>query len=111
MFAFLQNGQGRPGVWKKADLFTLLIEIDQCLNVLKVDLQPSLVVEKLNKFYEVVEASGVDVSSIASIYYKAALQASNDRVNRLRRGTIIEGIIQDHAEDQILKLLKDRALA
>ncbi|MGH8058164.1 MAG: hypothetical protein ACREOH_13170, partial [Candidatus Entotheonellia bacterium] len=98
-------------VWKKADLFTLLIEIDQCLNVLKVNLQPSLAVEKLNKFYDAVEALGVDVSSMASIYYKAALQASNDRVNRLRRGTIIGGIIQDHTEDQFLRLLKERALA
>jgi hypothetical protein len=111
-FDFIEECGFTPSsrVWKKADLFTLITEIDQCLNVLKVNLQPSLVVEKLNKFYEAVEASGVDVSSIASIYYKAALQASNDRVNRLRRGMIIGGIIQGQAENHILKLLKERAL-
>ena len=97
-------------VWKKADLFTLIIEIDQCLNVIKVNLQPSLVVEKLNKFYDAVEGSGVDVSSIASIYYKAALQASNDRVNRLEEGQLLEEYYRIILKTKILRLLKERAL-
>ena len=40
------------------------------------------------------------------IYYKAALQASNDRINRVRRGLIVEGLIRRLSEREIITTLK-----
>lgn len=97
--------------WKKADLFTLIIEIDQILSITRGPLNPSETVEQLSSFYSRVDSSGTSEPTIHSIYYKAALQASNDRINRLRRGIIINGILQGHAEEAIMHLLRHDGLA
>lgn len=97
--------------WKKADLFTLIIEIDQVLTEIVTDLNPSEVVERLSQFYNQVESSGTSEPTIHSIYYKAALQASNDRINRLRRGLIISGILQGSTSERIMETLQQQGLA
>lgn len=80
--------------WKKADLFTLLIELDSCLSQPSLRLEPRFVVETLEQFYVDVDQASPGTSSVPGVYYKAALQATNDRLNRVRRGTIIGGLLQ-----------------
>ena len=80
-------------VWKKGDLFTLIIELDRQINLDAVQIQPAELVERLENFYDQVDAAGLDGGNLYSAYYKAALQASNDRINRIRRGFIVGGVI------------------
>lgn len=97
--------------WKKADLFTLLIEVDQSLNIRKEKLQPSKVLETLTAFYDNADGTTINQQSVASIYYKAALQATNDKINRIRRGVIIGSLLQDLKEPAILANLAFAGLA
>lgn len=92
-------------LWKKADLFTLIVELDRCLNQMELDLQPSEVVDTLQDFYSAVGGADVNASNVPSIYYKAALQASNDKLNRLRRGVIIGYILEGKSHDEIMEQL------
>jgi hypothetical protein len=96
-------------VWRKADLFTLMVELDQALS-LDSTLQPSTVVADLEAFYGRIDTSSVSQSDVAAIYYKAALQASNDRINRIRRGVVISGVLRRLPEAEILKELKVQGL-
>lgn len=97
-------------VWKKADLFTLIIELDQSLHIKNISLQPSEVVDVLAKFYNDADAGNVDGNDAVSIYYKAALQASNDRINRVRRGVIIEKLLEKLNREDIVGVLTQQTL-
>lgn len=97
--------------WKKADLFTLLIELDESLHVRKEALQPSDILTTLTKFYNEVDNAHVNQGEVSSIYYKAALQASNDKINRIRRGLIINKLLQKYSYPSILDLLEAENLA
>ena len=88
-------------VWRKADLFTLIIELDQALSIQGLEVQPSVVVESLENFYSKIDTNIVDPSGVSAIYYKSALQASNDRINRVRRGVVILGILKQSPERDI----------
>lgn len=96
-------------VWRKADLFTLIIELDQAFSS-GLALQPSRVVADLETFYGRIDTSSAGQSDIAAIYYKAALQASNDRINRVRRGVIVFGVLRQLADAEILEDLKEQGL-
>ncbi|MCY1668466.1 DUF262 domain-containing protein [Rhizobium sp. SL86] len=91
-------------VWRKADLFTVFIELDRHLES-KGPLNPTTVVETLSDFFDEVDAQRFGSAQLASIYYKAAIQASNDRLNRLRRGFIVEGLLYGMGEQELLKEL------
>ena len=82
-------------VWKKADFFTLFIEIDKVLSIDMLTLSPTAIAKELNKFYKCVDlaAAGKSKDEIVQKYYKAALQASNDRSNRIARGEIIGDLL------------------
>ena len=97
-------------IWKKADLFSLIVELDRLLNIESVNLEPRDVVNRLSAFFSLIEDAQIDGSSLPSIYYKAALQASNDRLNRLRRGQVIEGVLMGESDSEILKKLKTDGL-
>lgn len=86
--------------WKKADLFTLIVELDRQLRQGSM-LDPRVVVETLEEFYSMVDNSTLEVSSVPGVYYKAALQATNDRINRVRRGTIIGLLLEGKRLDEI----------
>jgi hypothetical protein len=77
----------RSRIWKKADLFTIIIELDSAFEH-DVKFQPVEIVERLMHFYEIVDNDSGH-NKITQTYYKAALQASNDRINRIRRGVAI----------------------
>ncbi len=96
--------------WKKADLFTLFSETDRMLHFSKLNTQPHELVEALESFYQSVENSSIGSPTLFGIYYKAALQASNDRINRVRRGLIIEGVMLGLGEDDIRKQLSSQGL-
>lgn len=97
-------------IWRKADIFTAIIEFYNALALEKLSLQPSLVVERLERFYDEVDTKTFEPLHIAGLYYKAALQASNDRLNRIRRGIIVAGIIRDESNMTIVTELLRRDL-
>jgi Protein of unknown function DUF262 len=98
-------------VWRKADLLTLLVELDKTLNEESLNLDPLKVVADLQGFYESIDSGGIGDNTLPGIYYKAALQASNDRVNRVRRGMIVGGILRGENEKAILGRLRQEGLA
>ncbi len=82
--------------WKKTDLFTLIVELQRAIVRDGIELNPLRINERLMGFYSKVDKmdpSQLDDSQI-SIYYKSALQASNDRSNRIRRGDIISELLR-----------------
>ncbi len=97
-------------VWKKGDLFTLIIELDQLINIEQQTITPTDTITRLESFYDQVDHIGLDGDTLHSVYYKAALQASNDRINRIRRGVIIHDIVLGVNEDEILAHLRSAGL-
>ncbi len=85
--------------------------MDQALSREQLNLQPLKVVERLTPFYSTIDEKGLDAGGVAALYYKAALQASNDRINRVRRGMIIGGLIRQFSDDEILRQLRQEGLA
>jgi hypothetical protein len=97
------NFDPKSRAWKKADLFSLFIEIHRALFKRKVNLLPETAQNNLNDFYQKIDniVDSGDGSSYENIYYKAALQASNDRGNRIRRGEIIQWVLDNSYQPQI----------
>ncbi len=89
-------------IWKKAELFTVIVELDSLFRD-GIDLQPSDVVNRLTTFFDAVEKR-ID-TTIGGLYYKASIQATNDRLNRVRRGVIISGIISGNSLEIIYENL------
>jgi hypothetical protein len=81
-------------VWRKADLYTLFVELYSALRKESLELQPSEVIGALEPFFEIVDRGDFEGNKLAATYYKSALQASNDRGNRVRRGAILGGLIR-----------------
>jgi hypothetical protein len=90
-------------IWKKSDFYTLFIEIDGILNVSHINLSPSESLDILENFYKDMEITS---DPIAKIYYQAALQASNDKLNRIRRGIIIRHLLKKESRDDVLRALE-----
>ena len=83
-------------LWKKADLFTAIIEVHRSLIKRNLDLVPKYVALGLADLYSVVDDAEKrsDPDSDASKYYKAALQATNDRGSRITRGEIVQKVLE-----------------
>ncbi len=109
VFAFMEECGFLPKsrIWKKADLLTAAVELDLALNVDRRKLEPSQVLMNISAFYDAVD---LQATEIHSLYYKAALQASNDRVNRLRRAVIFSGVLRELTGAQILADLDSLSL-
>jgi hypothetical protein len=83
-------------LWKKADLFTLAIELHVVLYKRQKPITATGVTPSLADFYsrvDNVELRG-DPDSSPSRYYKAALQATNDRSSRVARGEILRAVLE-----------------
>ncbi|SDE60639.1 DUF262 domain-containing protein [Desulfuromonas thiophila] len=92
------NFDNTSRVFKKADFYSLFVEIHRAIYKEKVDLDASKVRANLDAFYNKVELAsvgGVPEDSEHMKYYKAALQASNDRSSRITRGSLIRGVISE----------------
>ena len=89
--------------WRKADLFTLLVEVHRAIFKRKIPLNPTISARTLKNFYDAVDSFGAlgDTSSYPSIYYNAVLQASNDRGSRLKRGEILQTVLDKTYTPQI----------
>lgn len=94
-------------IWKKADLLTAIVELDLALSGDGRKLDPTKVLSNLSNFYEKVD---IQATEIHALYYKAALQASNDRVNRLRRALIFSGILRERTAQEIAADLDELSL-
>jgi len=80
-------------VWNKADLFTLLVEV--YAHIERNDIPPDheTVGLRLFEFYEKVNDDRSRMDPLVGIYYKAAVQATNDRSSRITRGEVVRMII------------------
>jgi hypothetical protein len=100
----------RSRAWKKADLFTLIVEVDRQLNEGKSLESPGDVVDWLEAFYHAVDLEQNGDNGLAAIYYKSALQATNDRGNRIRRGLIIAGVLEQKQQTDTISQLREIGL-
>jgi hypothetical protein len=96
-------------IWKKADLYTAIVEIDRMVRTVKSLPQPHELLARLDSFYNDVD-EGLEGGVLAAAYYKAAVQATNDRINRLRRGIIVEGILNGVSRAEIFDRLSAEGL-
>lgn len=82
--------------WNKADLLTGLVEVHWALNRDGLAIAPKATRSALEAFYERVElaSEGKRTTKAARDYYRAALQASNDRSSRITRGRAIRDILE-----------------
>lgn len=86
------NFQPKSRAFKKADFFTLFIELHTILLKEKIALDVSKTRAVIDNFFDQVDVAsigGVEVGSPPDIYYRAALQASNDRSSRIERGRLV----------------------
>lgn len=93
------NFDSTSRAFKKADFYSLFVEIHRSLHKEKMSLDASFVRSRLDDFYNRVELAsvgGVPEDSEHMEYYKAALQASNDRSSRITRGNLIRNVISDN---------------
>lgn len=91
------NFPPKSRIYKKADFFTLFIEIYKLIINAGVPLRVVKTRHNLETFLNLVDAvgtGGVTGNADAERYYKAALQASNDRSNRIIRGDIINKVLR-----------------
>lgn len=102
--------ESRSRIWKKADLFTVVVELDIAFRGSTPVPQPSDLLDLLTRFYDGITGPSVGSSNIPGIYYKAAIQATNDKVNRLRWAAIIGGIIRRETDHEILNTLSEGGL-
>lgn len=98
-------------IWRKADLYSFFIELDSALNIQGIKLQPGDVLANLEGFFERINSQAGDLKFAQNVYYKAALQATNDRLNRVRRGLIINQLLLGATLEQIEEKLKEDGLA
>ncbi len=84
----------RSRAWQKADLLTLMAELDRLLNLEDRALQAPQVGEALNDFYDQVESvTHNDVAPVATEYYRRVRSGINDRVSRVSRGEIVHDLL------------------
>lgn len=94
-FISRMNFPPKSRAFKKADFFTLCVELHNVLIKQGISLDVSQTRALLDSFYSEVElvSIGGTNSDAANRYYKAALQASNDRGSRIERGEIVNKVI------------------
>ena len=82
--------------WKHADVFTLLVEAHRALVREHLELDLETVGQDLNEFYTRVDSRYGNNEGHDDVvaYQRAALQATNDRSNRIKRGEIIAAILR-----------------
>ncbi len=81
---------------KKADFFTLFVEMYGAISS-GCSIKASSLRSDLDDFYNRVDLANTDGDDDASKYYRASLQASNDRSSRILRGEKIRKIIENSA--------------
>jgi hypothetical protein len=87
------NFPSKSRVWQKADLLTVMIEVDQAINVQNDDLDPSVSGATLSRLFDEVDdvTHGETVHADAAEYYRRVRSGINDRISRISRGDVIRG--------------------
>ena len=87
-------------VWRKTDLFTLLVEVYRVLIKENKPLEPEQIGKRLRKFYELVDTSArkpeeeIEIEHGRIIEYATATrQATTARSSRILRGKIVRDVI------------------
>lgn len=92
-------------IWKRSDLFTAMTSIDNLLQN-GMTPTPSEALDRMEAFYRQVDEEGMNSRNPAvAMYSKVSLQASNDRINRIRRGVIMDAVLIAKDPTQALKSL------
>ncbi|MEO8592699.1 MAG: DUF262 domain-containing protein [Candidatus Solibacter sp.] len=97
IFAFIDRCEfpSKSRAWKKTDLFTLIVELDRVINKHKREIDISIAGGNLAGFYDLIdridEVENADI--LLTQYHRASLQATNDRISRVRRGEVIQLIL------------------
>lgn len=86
---------------KKSDFFTLFVELYRYLDAPGKAVSASALREELDVFFAAVDAAEPDEDSASGKYYRATLQASNDRMSRIMRGEIISALIDRAANKTV----------
>lgn len=106
VYAFIEGCRIKPDsrAWKKADLLTLLVEVHRALFKNGLKLNPIAAGTALNAFYDKVDRYREARESDEEVakYYRASIQATNDRGNRIIRGKIIQDILARVSEENRL---------
>lgn len=90
------NFDRRSRAWKKADFYTLFVELDRIANRQGQDIDPEVVGQRLSAFFEQVDGvRDADAAPEGAVgdYFKATLQSTNDRGPRVTRGRVIGELI------------------
>lgn len=97
VFAFIDkcNFGTKSRVWRKPDLLTTLVEVQRTLIKQQRQLEPNLVANRLQEFFSAVDNMNESEESDSELlaYYKASIQATNDRSSRITRGRIVNSVI------------------
>ncbi len=82
-------------VWKKADLFVLLVELDRIINLEKLTLNLGVLRTELLNFYAAVDTEMKMSSGDQNLqkYFKTTVQATADRSNRISRAEVLRTIL------------------
>jgi Protein of unknown function DUF262 len=89
--------------WKKADLFTLLIEVHRAVVKDGVKLSPADTGAALTMFYASVDDTSLQSAEEAiTEYLYASIQATNDRSSRIRRGKVVTDVLRRAAGERPL---------
>ena len=80
-----------PRTWKKADLFTLLVELHRLIFRDNAQLDPNQVRERVEALYQLVDGDGAHADATR---YRATIRASStDRAARIIRGEVLKKAI------------------
>ena len=96
-FISRMNFPQRSRAFQKADFYTLFVELYNLIVTKGKQLDVSKTRQALDVFYDLVDVtsnSNEQINPDAEKYYKAALQGSNGRTNRVERGQLIQKVIE-----------------
>lgn len=91
------NMDNSSRAYKKADFFTLFVELHRAIIKESLKLSVADIRKELDDFYAKVEMASngqSDDDADPMKYYKSALQASNDRSSRILRGNLIAEVLR-----------------
>jgi hypothetical protein len=87
----------RSRAWRKAELLNILVETHRALIKDHLNIGAATVARELSNFFDRVDKAGTGEEEAEEVtaYYKASIQATNDRSNRIRRGQIIANVMRE----------------
>lgn len=104
-FQFLRSLQlpAESRAFRKTDFFSLFVEVHRALFKRRVALQPPEVSARLLAFFREVDsaAAAARAPEDAVVYYRSTVRAAIDRGNRVRRGELLQGLLDSSYEPQL----------